>query len=142
MKALTVKQPWVWAIMHGGKNVENRNWAPRDRPGRIAIHAGLTQDDNLAAWNFIGRQKPVEFVEKLPYLHRGAIVGTVDLIDCHMPNPLLQHPPCQHYGCEPWGQDVLSHWVLSNPTPLAEPIPCRGALGLWNLPDDIAASLA
>ena len=24
MKALTVQQPWAWAIVHGGKDVENR----------------------------------------------------------------------------------------------------------------------
>lgn len=24
MKALTVQQPWAWAIIHGGKTVENR----------------------------------------------------------------------------------------------------------------------
>ena len=26
MKALTIKQPWAWAILHGGKDIENRNW--------------------------------------------------------------------------------------------------------------------
>lgn len=140
MKVITVKQPHAWAIIHGGKNVENRNWAPKVRPARIAIHAGLGQDNDHAAWSFIGRQEP-GFVTALPHLHHGAIIGVVDLIDCHMPNPLIQVPPCRHYGCEPWGRDVISHWVLSNPVP-CYPIPCKGKLGLWTVPDDIAERLA
>jgi hypothetical protein len=24
MKAITVKQPWAWAIIHGGKDIENK----------------------------------------------------------------------------------------------------------------------
>ena len=26
MKALTIKQPWAWAIIHAGKDIENRDW--------------------------------------------------------------------------------------------------------------------
>lgn len=39
MKALTVQQPWAWAIVEGGKDVENRTqvWSYR---GSLAIHAG------------------------------------------------------------------------------------------------------
>lgn len=38
MKALTVQQPWAWAIFHG-KDIENRTqlWSYR---GPLAIHAG------------------------------------------------------------------------------------------------------
>ena len=52
MKALTVIQPWAWAIAHAGKRVENRTWGPpRDVIGqRIAIHAGRRLDDRAIAW--------------------------------------------------------------------------------------------
>jgi hypothetical protein len=41
MRAVTVRQPWAWAIAHGFKDIENRSWAPRLAPGElIAIHAG------------------------------------------------------------------------------------------------------
>lgn len=39
MKALTVQQPWAWAIVHGGKDIENRTQAWSYR-GPLAIHAG------------------------------------------------------------------------------------------------------
>jgi hypothetical protein len=37
MRALTVRQPWAWAIFHG-KPVENRSWATKYR-GDLLIHA-------------------------------------------------------------------------------------------------------
>lgn len=58
MKALSIRQPWAWAIIHAGKPVENRDWqddGPNMRMARrlqnsdIAIHAGkrLTSNDYL-----------------------------------------------------------------------------------------------
>ena len=38
MKALSIKQPWVHAILREGKNIENRTWQ-RDYRGWIALHA-------------------------------------------------------------------------------------------------------
>jgi len=38
MKAISLQQPWAWAILHAGKDVENRRWNTRYR-GPIAIHA-------------------------------------------------------------------------------------------------------
>ena len=26
MKALSIRQPWAWAILHAGKDIENRDW--------------------------------------------------------------------------------------------------------------------
>ena len=26
MKALSLRQPFAWAVIHGGKDVENRSW--------------------------------------------------------------------------------------------------------------------
>jgi hypothetical protein len=38
MKALSIKQPWVHAILHEGKDIENRSWR-RDFRGWLALHA-------------------------------------------------------------------------------------------------------
>lgn len=51
-RALTVKQPWAWAICHAGKNVENRTWPipPKYLTGgslRLMIHAGDGWDDSM-----------------------------------------------------------------------------------------------
>ena len=50
MRALTVQQPWAWAIFHG-KAIENRTqqWAYR---GPLAIHAGVR-------WSERGGESPL-----------------------------------------------------------------------------------
>jgi hypothetical protein len=40
MKAITVRQPWAWAIINAGKDIENRTWNTNFR-GRVAIRAGM-----------------------------------------------------------------------------------------------------
>jgi hypothetical protein len=38
MKAMSIKQPWVHAILHEGKDIENRSWQ-RSFRGWVVIHA-------------------------------------------------------------------------------------------------------
>ncbi len=53
MKALTVRQPWAWALMEGGKDIENRKWATTYR-GPLAIHAaaGMTRQEYCRAADY------------------------------------------------------------------------------------------
>ena len=39
VRVLTVRQPWAWAIIQGGKDVENRS-GPTKHRGPLLIHAG------------------------------------------------------------------------------------------------------
>ena len=43
MKALTIRQPWADAIVHGTKRTENRTWKTTHR-GPVLIHAGVAYD--------------------------------------------------------------------------------------------------
>ncbi len=83
--ALSVRQPWAWAIIHGGKDVENRGWK-QPNPGlafrgRVAIHASTTlsraeYESARAAMARIGVECP-----DAASLGRGGIVGTVEVVD-------------------------------------------------------------
>ena len=80
--ALSIRQPWVWAIMNAGKGIENRNWSTNFR-GRVCLHAakGCTVAEYEDAAGFI------EFacnltVPPLAELESGVIVGTARIIDC------------------------------------------------------------
>jgi hypothetical protein len=42
MKALSIHQPWTWAILNAGKTVENRRWSTSQR-GPLLIHASKTK---------------------------------------------------------------------------------------------------
>lgn len=75
MKALSIRQPWAWAIIHAGKPVENRTWGTRYR-GPLYIHASKCYDRDGRAWiqSRLGLRVP-------PDLPRGGIVGMVELVD-------------------------------------------------------------
>jgi hypothetical protein len=108
---LTVRQPWASAIIYAGKDVENRSWSTRYR-GRLYIHAGmaLEPDDVLPP----GTPVP-----------RGAVIGYATLTDC------------VRDSASQWAESGIWHWLLTDPVPLAEPIPARGKQGLWEPPDGL-----
>ncbi len=84
MKALSIRQPWAWAILHAGKDIENRGWYCRHR-GPLLIHAakGMTRDEwfyGVAAIRQNGRA--LLEVPRLASLDRGGFVGVCTLADC------------------------------------------------------------
>jgi hypothetical protein len=92
MKALSVYQPWCWAMFEpppdAWKDIENRKWeAPWVKGKFIAIHAAKTLDD-MDAWFAIETASrghrppgPTELDVGGPVLVRGAIVGVVQVLD-------------------------------------------------------------
>lgn len=142
MKALTLWQPWAWAVAHAGKDIENRTWAPpRNALGtRIAIHAGMRYDDS--AWLYLANPTtspvPASFMlEKEGVLDvpeddecvRGAILAVATLKDIVR----LGEGPA---SISPWYEGPVG-WVLSDTIALRNPVPCRGAQGLWTMPAEV-----
>ena len=125
MRILTIRQPWAWAIIHGGKDVENRvrNIAG-DYRGPVAIHAGLTIE-----YHTVMPLEAVAIADRRPASYpTGVIIGVVDLVDVH-------HETSDRCGdssglCSDWGEPGAHHLVLANPRALDEPLPYKGALGL------------
>lgn len=119
---LTLRQPWASAIAYGTKRIENRAW-PTDHRGLILIHAGRTLDPNAhdapLARPFLRRPYP-----------KGAIVAVARLDGCHTDDG----------WCTLWSKPGHYHWRLSTVTPLAAPLPCPGARGLWTPPAALLAS--
>lgn len=116
MKALSIRQPWAWLIIHAGKDIENRSRRTHLR-GRIYVHAsnGMTRDEYA-----IGEVMAEEQGLALPAfqdLQRGGIIGTVEIVDC-----VEDHPSPWFFG--PFG------YVLRDPEPLALQ-PCRGHLNFF-----------
>ena len=109
MKALSIRQPWAWLIVHGGKNIENRTWKTKYR-GPVLIHAGKKID--MAAYNQLA-DKGVE-LPPIDDLLTGGIVGKCNIVDC------VNHSTSTWFG-GPFG------FVLENPKPVIFS-PCRGQL--------------
>jgi hypothetical protein len=171
MKALSVRQPWCWAIVHAGKRVENRDWlnAPTYR-GPILIHAakGCTRDEWADAAAAILRVPEFPFdldVPPLVDLPRGGIVGRARL------ERIVRTGRAEHRwtlgsdgatvarGCELCGVSLeLAHGLCPQADPWAVPgalgliladveplpfVPLKGMLGLFNVDDAaFAAALA
>lgn len=116
MKALTVQQPWAWAILHGGKDVENRTqtWSHR---GLLAIHAGARVSDRGL------RDVPAITNRQLERsdLVTGAVIGTVHLTDVHTAYPGCCDSPWAETHYDEHGgrtrRDVV-HLVLDKPSTL------------------------
>jgi hypothetical protein len=120
--ALAVRQPWAWAIIYAGKDIENRTPAAIDkgnmRPGRVAILAskGMTQDEYREGAAFMASigvtcPNPAALV-------RGGLIGEVDVVSI-----VRQHASRWFQG--PRGL------VLANPRAYAAPVPASGQLGFF-----------
>ena len=158
MRILTVRQPWAWAIIHGGKDVENRvrNIAGGYR-GPVAIQAGAASFEDNGQFREVRRAIRTEELgwpaddgevwaadavePEDPRFVYGAIIGVVDLVAVHS----VDEVGCMAAipDCSPWAEKTpgVQHLRLANPRALAEPIPYRGALGLRRLDDDTIARI-
>jgi activating signal cointegrator 1 len=160
MKALTLTQPWATLVAIGAKRIETRSWSVKYR-GPLAIHAAKgfpTWAMNTCLYDpFIGAlraaglfpdcfplDKPFDLRAVLPL---GAIVATCELVDCQMIGVLPdgtpvymaydEFPPVLDAVQEPersFGDYTPGRfaWLLGDIKALPEPIPAKGALGLWN----------
>ena len=121
MKALSIRQPWCWLILHAGKDIENRDWQTKFR-GRFLLHAGkgMTRDEYEDA--------PLWIVDLPDFkdLERGGIVGSVELVDC-----VSDHDSDWFFG--------RYGFVLRDPKPLPF-TPYRGQLGFFDVPDTLTPS--
>ena len=119
--ALSVRQPSAWAIIHGGKDVENRSLGSirsgRMEPGRIAIHAaiGMKQDEyDYLVWRWAKDGVSVPRPDVLP---RRAIIGSVEVVE------VLTQSDSPWFG----GKAGL---LLRDPMP-CDPVPASGELGYF-----------
>lgn len=161
-----MQQPWAWAIVAGGKTVENRTqlWTYR---GPLLIHAGQRWSDRGGRSPLIGgarldwlrdhgwtpsagrsavleeytRRGVPRSTELFP---TGVILGAVDLVDVHpaeagcCDSPWAEQSYAEHGGKT--RRDVV-HLVLENPVELLDPIPYAGRLGLWTPDPDVEAAV-
>lgn len=114
LKCLSVKQPYASLIMSGRKQLEIRSWKTSHR-GVIGICASAVPDK--AAVQRLDMTGPL-----------GCFLGIVEIMDCRpfTPQDVELAFTGQHYPSQ-WA------WVLADPLKITEPIPIKGALGLFTL---------
>lgn len=117
--ALSIRQPWAWLIVNGGKDVENRDWSTSFR-GPIYIHAskGMTGEEYDYA-HFFAHKLGISIPHQ-SQLERGGIIGKARIVDC------------VRESTSPWFFGAYG-FVLDH----AEPLPFRpfkGQLGFFRVP--------
>lgn len=143
LRALTLWPEWAYAIAHLGKRAENRGWTPPASiiGQRIAVHAGA---------HIGGRQGRVATAEAVDaVLCMAARAGRdafgralVPEIETCATSAIVCTAVVTGWDCDDrtgWDVPGQCHWRLADVQVLPEPVPCRGAQGLWRVPADIAA---
>jgi hypothetical protein len=151
MKALTITQPWATLIAVGAKRIEMRSWPTKYR-GPIAIHSSKAFPKDCFR---LCRTEPFLSIlikcglNKEADLPLGSIIATANLVECIqtelMPKNIL-YPPvvamtAHEYDFGDFGPGRYG-WILDNVRALKTPIPCKGSLGLWTVPEAIALEVS
>lgn len=119
MKTLSIRQPWAWAIIHTGKDVENRTWKTKLR-GDFLVHASKKFDNEGYKWIKNNAKKlGLSNIPEKKQFELGGIIGKVKLVDCV--------------------ENSNSHWFfgpigfkLENPSPISF-IPLKGKLSFFEV---------
>lgn len=125
MLALSMRPAWAWAIIHGGKDVENRRHRTRFR-GRFLVHASLAlkRSDFERATAALCAVGEGAFLPREDEFAAGGFIGSVELVEVADTHDSLWHAP----GC--------FAWILRNPKPM-EFFPYRGRRSWFQVPDEL-----
>jgi hypothetical protein len=150
MRAISLTQPWAQLVALGKKTIETRSWRT-PYTGPIAIHAAKAMPPEALAlrltepfFSALG----TDGLRAIDGTARGAIVAVGNLAGCRTTNPgVLGRPddaPLAWSDEYAFGDYSPGRWMwfLEDVRALPEPIACRGALGLWDVPWDVEGRIA
>ncbi len=155
MKVLSLSRPWPWAILKAGKRIENRKRKDGRMPhivrhrGPLLLHAAQSWDKTALDWMFarglIGRVD-YGYLESQPDRQPAGVifarcrgVGTITpTVDGRPSAAPLAERMRDPFNLRWWMGGYALIFDAVELTPL---VPCRGHLGLWNVPDDVLAKL-
>lgn len=128
MKALSIRHPYITAILSGHRPVEVRAYATRHR-GELLLHAagafGWREKEELERLRGLGLP-----LEPPSPAERGALVGIAEVADCHpMTGGDWSRALLEPREGEWWA------WELTGVETFPEPIPHRGHIFIWDVPD-------
>ena len=147
MNAYTCTGPYAILILSGIKRTENRSAWPSPSEGRAAISCSKSfckeEYGQFIAWASVHLSS--EDFEKIPAWHEvmdwpGKIVGVCDYKVRDRNDLQLSSETGTTFSS--WDGGYAYWWDLSNVVRLAEPIPCRGNVGMWQMPPELAAKVA
>lgn len=144
MKAITFTPPWGLLAALGEKEYETRGWHTMYR-GRLALHHSqrfpMEAVEICYTWPFnVVLAKHGSFpVTSIPL---GSIIGVCDLVQMWRSEELVERNALTAQERAFGNYDKRRYgFQLANPVLLKQPIPCKGALMLWDVPPAIEAEI-
>ena len=135
--AFTCTGPYAILIMLGIKRVENRNMMPCPAKGRCAVGCSKSfcKEEFGAFVQWASQALPADQFAMIPSWSDvadwpGKIVGACDYVG----------------GTDAsdgrWNEGYPYWWSLSNVVSFERPIPCRGNVGMWQMPTALSAAVS
>ena len=148
--AFTCTGPYAVLIMLGIKRVENRGAMPVPAMGRCAVGCSKSfckeEYGNFVQW--AAHALSEEEFERIPAWGDlmdwpGKIVGACDYEARGRNDLRLEGGGARprRSAALPWDEGFAYWWDLSEIACFDEPIPCRGNVGMWQMPDALAAEV-
>ncbi|MBT2211346.1 MULTISPECIES: hypothetical protein [Actinomadura] len=122
MQAISVQQPWAFAIARGGKTVSNQG-LPTAYRGPLLVHASMRVDLKACDSPLI---QAAGWDPRDPLATIGAVIAVADL--AHVCSAGAPGGPCD---CGPWSERGAHHYHLANVRALPRPIVALGRPGVW-----------
>ena len=136
MRAVSVRQPWAWAIARGHQPVLNQA-ADTGYRGPVAIYASFRVDLESFESDVVRHAVSTSWDAADPVAAIGGIVAVVSLTGVCA--AAVSGSPC---GCGEWARPAAYHWRLADPRPLRWPDLAGGQADLWELAPAVAGGVA
>ncbi|MFD0899961.1 ASCH domain-containing protein [Actinomadura sediminis] len=124
MQAISVQQPWAFAIARGGKSVSNQG-APTAYRGPLLIHASMRVDLSACDSPLV---QAAGWDPRDPLAAIGAAIAVADLAAVCSATVDGGTDGC---ACGPWAEPGMHHWHLADVRALPRPIVALGRTDLW-----------
>lgn len=137
IRGLSLTRPWPFAILHLGKRIENRSWKPPKwiLGNYIALHAAQSwSKEDFDFISSIAQGRGIEIPSKAFHSH-SVIVG-VAKVDGFIEENNLFDPATLPEDQGKWFFGPFG-WLLSDVVEFEDPVPCTGALSLWEIKPEI-----
>jgi len=147
MYAISIRQPWLWGICRGGKDVENRankkgpsvamaTFNKTDR--RILLHASSTWEGDEAHAR-VRRHSPIDPGTSgsprsdTAWFGDSGFVATAWFGGVHVAEDC--YDPATDRFCSPWADRNAAHLHLRDVQVFHTPVAYRGSLGMFEVTD-------
>ena len=142
MKAISLYAPWLVAIVHHGKDIENRDWRTSFR-GRILLHASMEKSRSHTMREVSAVMSVMHRINPKPPAEEALTIDTLTQLSIDFAGHIVAAitiTGCATKSTSPWWVGPYG-FELFDPQLLPTPVPCKGLRHIWTVPSDAARAI-